>query len=271
MTARPPRASADGARATAFGVPVVPDVRITSRPGVAGVGGAGAVDSASRSRSRCATAVSCQASTDGMSQPVASRTAVNSSSSTTRSGAWALEYGGELRCGELGVQEQHVRAQPGRGQCRLEEAAVVAAQHRDTAARAQAEIGMQPCGLCGTTAIEFAVGQCTAIVVHGDFVAEPDRGHGAERGDRRAPPAHGPLDREEMRRPGRSPHARAQHCSRDAGQVRAGVAAGHVRQGAPRGTFQLAFEPHGHETLLVRNIGCQVRRFTGSGGAGVAE
>ena len=173
-----------------FGVPVVPEVRITKR----GLSGGGARSEASPSAISCSTVVapaggapSCQATIRLTPGSTPASSSVELLVVDERLRPLALHHLDQLRAGEHRVQVERRGAELGRRQRRLEEAAVVARHHPDPVAGADPE-RLEGVGERVGAVVQALPGQRAAFVEDRDLVRVLDRGDG-DAGRRRGAPA----------------------------------------------------------------------------------
>ena len=135
-------------RGAPFGVPVVPEVRITIRVWWSGTPSSGvvgvAVDEAVERVGLAASSPSVHDSTR-VSTWAFSSIEVNSVVVDHDGGVLPLEHVDQLRAGERGVEVEQVGAELGRGHGGLDEAAVVAGHQRDRVALLDPQV-LEPAG-----------------------------------------------------------------------------------------------------------------------------
>ncbi len=134
-------------------------------------------------------------------------------------GLMLLQHGLSLRRREFGVHEEHVRAQPRRGQRRLEEPPMVPAQHRNLASGNNPVLRMQLGRLLRTASIELPISQTAQLVDHRRLIRIPNRRDRTERRHRLPPLPQRPLDRQQMRRPHSPPNPRPNQPHRNPGRL----------------------------------------------------
>ena len=173
-----------------FGVPVVPEVRITKR----GLSGGGLSSDSAPAAISCSSVVSAGASPSSIQPTTAgrpSRRRLPAGRRTPRRrrapSAPRACHLDQLRAGEHRVQVERAGAELGGGQGRLDEAAVVAAHDPDAVAEADSH-RLEGVGEGVGAAVEPLEAERPPLVDDGDLVGVMDR-RGGDAGRRRGPPA----------------------------------------------------------------------------------
>ena len=166
-------------RGAPFGVPVVPEVRMMIRLWPPGTGSGLSSRSASISESRVSTS---RLAVDPRQHPLLHLGLLEQAGELLvvdhDRGLLALEDVDQLRAGEGGVEVDQVRAELGRGDRGLDEAAVVAGHQSDRVTLGDPELLQRP-GQRVRTQVHLAEGEVAALVDHPHPVGD-QRGHREE-------------------------------------------------------------------------------------------